>query len=69
MSKFWVRAEHLGVKFDSDDQRAVLFVVPEDVSDLGHVWVPRSLLKSYDEESMVIPQWKAEELEIDYEFE
>lgn len=69
MSSYWVRVEHLGVKFDSPEKGAVLFRVPEEVSELEHVWIPRSLLQAYDEESMVIPKWKAEELEIDYEFE
>jgi hypothetical protein len=45
---------------------AVLFNVDCD-DDNDQAWVPRSLLTSYDDEEMWIPEWKAEEIGADYE--
>ena len=60
---YWVRVDHDGIRRDEpDEDDAVLFNL-----DGEHQWVPRSLLKSYDDEEMWIPKWKAEDLGADYE--
>lgn len=63
-----VRVEHDGIKLDRSDLEAVLFFLEsEDEKEEGSTWIPRSLLKSYDNEELWIPRWKAEQLGCDHE--
>ena len=48
---------------DDEQYKAVLFFLENDEPE----WIPRSLLKSFDDDEMWIPKWKAEELGVDYE--
>ena len=59
-----VRVLHNGIKRDDAGDGAVLFYVDGDEDE---AWVPRSLLKSYDDEEFWTPLWKAEDLGCDYE--
>jgi len=62
----YVLVQHNGVVVDRDDLNAVLFSVDCDEPD-DQAWIPRSLLESYDDDEMWIPEWKAEEIGADYE--
>ena len=62
----FVRVLHNGIEVDRDHLEAVLFNVDCDDKD-DRAWVPRSLLTSYDDEEMWIPEWKAEAIGADYE--
>lgn len=64
-SNDYVRVEHEGIRRDDSSDGAVLFELESTDGDV--TWVPRSLLKSYDDEELWIPEWKAEDLEVDYE--
>lgn len=63
-----VLVRHDGIKLDRDDLEAVLFFLESDAEEAdGGTWIPRSLLKSYDEDELWIPEWKAEQLGCAYE--
>ena len=64
----YVCVPHHGVKLDREDKGAVLFHVDCDEPN-DEVWIPRSLLKSFDEDEMWIPRWKADEIGADYDYE
>jgi len=59
-----VGIEHEGVERDSPTDDAVLFKCQDQ-----KVWLPRSQLKDYDDDHLVIPRWLADarELEPDWE--
>lgn len=63
----YVKVMHDGIEVDKPERDdAVLFNVDCDEPD-AQVWIPRSLLKSFDADEMWIPEWKAEEIGADYE--
>lgn len=59
-----VCVSHQGVKYDSEDQKAVLFAMSENESD--DVWVPRSLMEDYNDKEFIVEQWFAEKEGLDY---
>lgn len=55
-----VDISHDGVILDEDQYQAILFKIEDK-----DVWIPRSLIVEFDGDSVTVPQWKAEELELD----
>lgn len=63
-----VLVKHDGIKLDRSDLGAVLFFLESvDEDEEGATWIPRSLLTNYDNDTLWIPKWKAEQLECDHE--
>lgn len=63
-----VLIKHDGIKLDRSDLGAVLFFLESvDEDEEGATWIPRSLLKAYDNKELWVPRWKAEQLECEYE--
>jgi hypothetical protein len=71
MSDYWVKVEHEGVMKDDDGYAAVLFKAEGcegDGTRTQQVWIPRSQLKDWDEDEMIIPQWLADDRGLDWEY-
>lgn len=51
---------HDGVVLDEDQHRAILFKI-----DGEEVWLPRSQIVEHDDNTVTIPQWLAEDRDLD----
>lgn len=58
---------HDGIKIDRKNAAAVLFYLESVDAEPGCTWIARSLLKSYDNEELWIPKWKADQLECEHD--
>ncbi len=55
-----VYVTHDGVVLDEDKYRAILFKINDD-----DVWITRSVIVEFDGDSVTIPRWKAQELDLE----
>ncbi len=55
-----VYVQHDGIVLDEDQYRAILFKIADE-----DVWIPRSVIVEFDENSVTVPRWKAQELGVD----
>ena len=63
-----VGVNHGGILWDDDKQSAVQFEV-EAHGETTKVWLPRSEIQDYDDDTLIIPEWLAEERGIDPDWE
>ena len=55
-----VYIQHDGIVLDEEQYRSILFKIDDD-----DVWLPRSQIVEFDNESVTIPRWLAEERDLD----